>query len=145
MPRRSSRSSPASFTSWSEPTGSASRTAMRRSPVVRLTVPHSNDSVCHPDVWISARQEGSWRDGAARPAVVACAAMGPFRALLRPLRLDTWRELAYLLLGFAMSIVTFVVLVTLLSLGVSLLITLLGVPILLASAYVNRWFADVER
>jgi DNA-binding NarL/FixJ family response regulator len=44
-----------------------------------------------------------------------------------------------------MSIATFVVLVTLLSLGVSLLVTLVGVPILLATAYVNRWFADLER
>src|SRR5919204_2755546 len=32
MPRRSSRSRPASFTSWSEPTGSAARTAIQRSP-----------------------------------------------------------------------------------------------------------------
>jgi signal transduction histidine kinase len=63
----------------------------------------------------------------------------------RPVRAATWRELAYLLLGFVMSIVTFAVLVTLLSLGVSLLITLVGVPILLATAYVNRWFADIER
>jgi signal transduction histidine kinase len=63
----------------------------------------------------------------------------------RPLRVETWRELAYLLSGLLMSIVTFVVLVTLLSVGVSLLITLVGLPILLASAYVNRWFAAVER
>src|SRR5262245_48857690 len=71
--------------------------------------------------------------------------MSLFRVLLRPLRVETWREFAYLLLGFGMSIVTFVVLVTLLSLGISLLITLVGIPILLATAYVNRWFADVER
>jgi signal transduction histidine kinase len=65
--------------------------------------------------------------------------------LLRPLRAETGRELAYLLGGFAMSIVTFVALVTLTSLGLSLLITFLGVPILLATAYVNRWFAGLER
>jgi signal transduction histidine kinase len=64
---------------------------------------------------------------------------------LRPVRLATWRELAYLLLGFVMSIATFAVVVTLVSLGVSLLVTLVGVPILLATAYVNRWFADLER
>ncbi len=68
-----------------------------------------------------------------------------FSVVLRPLRAATWRELVYLLLGFAMSIATFVVLVTLLSLGVSLLVTFVGLPILLATAYVNRWFADVER
>jgi signal transduction histidine kinase len=49
------------------------------------------------------------------------------------------------LLGFAASIVTFVLLVTLVSVGLSLLITLVGIPILLATAYVNRWLADVER
>jgi signal transduction histidine kinase len=65
--------------------------------------------------------------------------------LLRPVRAATWRELAYLLLGLVMSVVTFAVLVTLLSVGVSLLITLVGVPILLATAYINRWFADIER
>jgi signal transduction histidine kinase len=65
--------------------------------------------------------------------------------LLRPLRASTWRELANLLLGFVMSIVVFVVLVTLTSVGLSLLITLVGLPILLAAAYVNRWFADLER
>ena len=65
--------------------------------------------------------------------------------VLRPLRVSTWRELGYLLLGFAMSVLVFVVLVTLLSLGLSLLITFVGLPILLATAYVNRWFADTER
>jgi signal transduction histidine kinase len=65
--------------------------------------------------------------------------------LLRPLRPATWRELAYLLLGLVMSVVVFTVLVTLLSLGLGLLITLVGLPILLATAYVNRWFADAER
>jgi signal transduction histidine kinase len=44
-----------------------------------------------------------------------------------------------------LSVVVFTVLVTLLSLGLGLLVTLLGLPILLATAYVNRWFADAER
>jgi len=44
-----------------------------------------------------------------------------------------------------MSIVVFTVLVTLMSLGLGLLITLVGLPILLGTAYVNRWFADAER
>jgi signal transduction histidine kinase len=65
--------------------------------------------------------------------------------LRRPLRAATWRELAYLLLGLVTSAVVFVVLVTLLALGVSLLITLIGIPILLATAYVNRWLANLER
>ena len=65
--------------------------------------------------------------------------------LLRPVRATTWRELAYLLLGFGLSIVVFTTLVTLLALGVGLLVTLVGIPILLATAYVNGWFADAER
>ncbi len=65
--------------------------------------------------------------------------------LLRPVRAATWRELAYLLLGFVASIVTFAALVTLLSLGVSLLVVFVGLPILLATAHVNRWLADLER
>jgi hypothetical protein len=65
--------------------------------------------------------------------------------LMRPLRATTWRELANLLLGLVMSVVVFVVLVTLTSIGLSLLITLVGLPILLATAYVNRWLADLER
>src|SRR5262249_47138075 len=83
-----------------------------------------------------------WRGRRAGRSVCGVSALSVVR---RPVRAVTWRELAYLLLGFAMSIVTFVVLVTLVSLGVSLLITFVGLPILLATAYVNRWFADVER
>ena len=56
----------------------------------------------------------------------------------RPLRAATWREALHLLLGFVMSVVVFIVLVTLLSLGLGLLVTLVGLPILLATAYVNR-------
>lgn len=65
--------------------------------------------------------------------------------VLRPLRAETWRELAYLLLGFVASIAIFAVLVTLTSVGLSLLVVFVGVPILLATAYVNRWLADLER
>ena len=65
--------------------------------------------------------------------------------VVRPLRTATWRELGYLLLGLVMSVVVFTALVTLLSLGLGLLITFVGLPILLATAYVNRWFANAER
>ena len=47
--------------------------------------------------------------------------------------------------GLEVSIVVFTVLVTLMSLGLGLLMTLVGLPILLGTAYVNRRFADAER
>src|SRR5262249_15763846 len=88
------------------------------------------------------RASAAWHP---RPRDRSVPGVSALAIVTRPVRADTWRELVYLLLGFCMSIVTFVVLVTLLSLGVSLLITLVGIPILLATAYVNRWFAHVER
>jgi signal transduction histidine kinase len=65
--------------------------------------------------------------------------------LLRITRLQTWRELAYLLLGGALSIVAFVVLVVGVSVGFGLLVTLIGIPVLLATAYANRGLAWLER
>ncbi len=67
------------------------------------------------------------------------------RALLRPLRVKTWRELAFLLLGGVMGIVSFTVAWTLFITGVSLLITLVGVPLLFALAYVDRVMSWIER
>jgi signal transduction histidine kinase len=67
------------------------------------------------------------------------------RILLRPVRLETWRELAYLALGLPLSMIAFGLELAVLIAGGVLLITLLGVPILLAGAYMNRFFADLER
>ena len=65
--------------------------------------------------------------------------------LVRPLRLQTARELAFLLLGGLTAIVGFVVQVTGLSVGLSLLITFVGIPILLALAVADRWLCIVVR
>ena len=54
--------------------------------------------------------------------------------LLRSFRLATWRETAYLVLGGAIAIAAFCVLVTGLSVGLALLITLVGIPILVLTA-----------
>ena len=65
-----------------------------------------------------------------------------FDVIVKP---QTWRNVAYLLLAFPLGIFYFVFLVTGLSLGLGLLITLLGIPILvgvLASAY---GLGDFER
>jgi signal transduction histidine kinase len=64
---------------------------------------------------------------------------------LRPVRLRTWKELAYLLTGLPVGIVTFTVVVTGVVTGVSLLVTLVGIPVLVATAYADRALAWVER
>jgi len=74
------------------------------------------------------------------------AQMSPFgRALLRPLRVKTWRELGFLVAGGVMGIVSFTVAWTLFTTGVSLLITLVGIPLLIGLAYVDRAMSWIER
>ena len=67
----------------------------------------------------------------------------------RPTRLPSVRQLgvdtAYVVVGFPWSIITFVVLVTGLSLGVGLTVTLLGIPVMVATLYAARGFAWMER
>lgn len=57
------------------------------------------------------------------------------------LLLDT----AYLLLGLPVGIVTFTWVVTGWSTGLSMLVTLIGIPILMATIHVSRWLSWVER
>ncbi len=61
--------------------------------------------------------------------------------ILRQLAIDT----GYVLLGFPLAIVGFVVVVTGLSAGLGLLITVIGVPVLAATLFAARFLADVER
>jgi signal transduction histidine kinase len=55
------------------------------------------------------------------------------------------RRALYLLLSFALGTTWFVVLVVGLSTGLSLAITLIGIPILVAMLWIVRWMAEVER
>lgn len=61
----------------------------------------------------------------------------------------TWRrigaDLAYILPGFLVSLASFIVLVTMLSLGASLLVVWIGLPLLVLCLAVARWFAGVNR
>src|SRR4051794_27864715 len=57
----------------------------------------------------------------------------------------TWTRLAYLLIALPMASLYFSVLVTGLSTGAGLAVTLVGIPILVATMYVWRWLAGVER
>jgi hypothetical protein len=61
-------------------------------------------------------------------------------SLLRRLGADT----GYLLLSFPLAIASFTLLVTGLSVGTGLLVTLVGFAVLLATMYVARGFAAVE-
>jgi len=69
---------------------------------------------------------------AARPGEPYGCAMSVREIVTRPFRLQAWKELAYLLLGLPVGVVTFTVVVTGVALGVSLLITLVGIPVLVA-------------
>ena len=62
-------------------------------------------------------------------------------ALLRQLALDT----VYLVLALPMGILTFTFVVTGWSVGLALLITFVGLPILMITAYASRWLAWLER
>ena len=78
------------------------------------------------------------------PAAVDHAAMPLVQrpgALLRQLALDT----VYLVLALPMGILTFTWVVTGWSIGLALLITFIGLPILMITVYASRWMAWVER
>jgi signal transduction histidine kinase len=62
-------------------------------------------------------------------------------ALLRQLGLDT----AYLLLALPTGILTLTVVVTGWSLALGLLVTLIGLPVAMATIYASRWMAWIER
>jgi signal transduction histidine kinase len=62
-------------------------------------------------------------------------------ALLRQLGLDT----VYLALALPMGILTFTVVVTGWALSLGLAITLVGLPLAMATIYVSRWMAWIER
>jgi hypothetical protein len=57
----------------------------------------------------------------------------------------TYRVLAYLLLGLPLGILDFTIVVTGLSLGLGLIITLVGIPVLVATLLVVRSLATLER
>ena len=115
IPSRSSRSRPASFTCCSVSTGSASRTAIwARSPSwatigLTLPAPPAGRPValgCPADSGCPQRRAAAG-DRMRRSA--RAHAVPVTRILLRPFRLETWRELAFVLLGGLMAIVGFCV------------------------------------
>jgi signal transduction histidine kinase len=67
--------------------------------------------------------------------------LSPAQRMLRQLGIDT----AFVLAGFPLAIAAFVVVVTLLATGAGMLITVVGLPILVAALYTARGFAHLER
>ena len=57
----------------------------------------------------------------------------------------TARDVAYLSLGLLTSILAFAVWVTAISLSVSLAVLIIGLPVIVGSAYVVRWTAELDR
>ena len=60
------------------------------------------------------------------------------RALRAPFEARTWKETIHLLLNMPFGIATFTIIVTGFALGFGMLITLVGIPILIAMLYVSR-------
>src|SRR6186997_797838 len=80
---------------------------------------------------------------AARSTVEPSMSRRFFGVVARP---QTYRNIGYLLLGLPLGTLWFSILVTLTSVSVSMLVVaLLGIPLLVASWYAVRAFANVER
>jgi signal transduction histidine kinase len=79
-------------------------------------------------------------DGMLR-SVATFGARPPFRTRFAQLGVDT----GYAMASFPIALASFIALITLFSVGAGMLITLVGLPILVATMYVARGFATVER
>ena len=72
--------------------------------------------------------------------------MEPIGRLFRPiLEARTYRRILYLLLALPLGVVEFSVLVTALSFGFGTAITLIGIPVLVATVWAWRRLAQLER
>jgi signal transduction histidine kinase len=63
----------------------------------------------------------------------------------RPLTLDCWRETLYLLLGLATGTIAFTIVVTGVSLALGLAILIIGLPVAVLVAFIDRWWCEVDR
>jgi signal transduction histidine kinase len=75
------------------------------------------------------------------PAATVKSGDSPIARTLRQLGTDT----AYVFVGFPLGIAAFVIIITGLALGGGLLVTLLGIPVLVATLFAARGLAQVER
>jgi signal transduction histidine kinase len=80
------------------------------------------------------------------PAPTTVPSSNPLARTLRaPFEARTWKETIHLLLNMPIGIATFTVVMTGISLGFGLLITLLGIPIVIGMLFVSRWMGAFER
>ena len=75
------------------------------------------------------------------PAATVKSGDSPIARTLRQLGTDT----AYVFVGFPLGVAAFVIIITGLSVGGGLLVTLLGLPVLVATLFAARGLAQVER
>jgi signal transduction histidine kinase len=79
------------------------------------------------------------------PAVPPRADRNPLVAfVLSPLSPSSWKALAAILLGFAFSVTAFAIVTSLLSFGASLLIVLVGIPVIALAVEAARLYARIE-
>lgn len=81
----------------------------------------------------------------AAPSTTAPSSNPLVRALRAPFEARTWKETLHLLLNMPVGIATFTIVVTGISLGFGLAITLIGIPILIGMLYVSRAMGAFER
>jgi hypothetical protein len=65
--------------------------------------------------------------------------------MFAPAPLRTARDITYLVLGLLTSVLAFGVWVTALTLSLTLAILIIGIPVIIGSAYVMRWTAELDR
>ena len=76
---------------------------------------------------------------------MVAARVAPDASGMNALLVRSGREAAYLTAGLLTSILAFTVWVTMVTLSLTLAVFIVGLPIMLASAYVFRWTAEVDR
>src|SRR4051794_35566403 len=68
------------------------------------------------------------------------------RLILRPIYDPrTYGRILYMLLALPIGVVEFALLVTAISFGVGTAVTLIGIPVLIATVWAWRWIAELER
>jgi signal transduction histidine kinase len=80
-------------------------------------------------------------DAMTSTSTAAAYGTGPRAGILRQLRVDT----GYVLLGFPLAVVGFVILIAGFSSGLGLTVTVIGLPVLAGTLFAARGLADIER
>ncbi|OZM69982.1 histidine kinase [Amycolatopsis antarctica] len=71
--------------------------------------------------------------------------MAEERVALEQPRPRAWRTIVFMFAGFPLRLVQFIVLVVGMAVGLATMVIWVGIPVLLATTWLVRWFGDVER